>query len=99
MVATISNVWRGVGVADKLSNSCRELFTDAAVALRVASSPGRCLRGRWGSMCDVEGRITEVLPELGATLEHTFGPMNRRAAKRKQNVPGDDDDDDAEAAN
>ena len=51
-VATVANIWRDPGIHKKLLRASNGI--EAAVSGVVSKIPGRCLRGRWGSIDDVE---------------------------------------------
>ena len=69
LLATISNVWRGTSVHGKLVELDGSLFGDLAADL-FNELPPRCLRGRWGSVGDVEETILTVMQY--ATTVFTF---------------------------
>ena len=59
-VATVANVWRSTGIPDKLK-ACLQSRPDAGdgIATWVCERvPGRVLRGRWGSINEVEELIS-----------------------------------------
>ena len=70
-LATIANVWRGPGVRGKLMRAA-EPFGDAVVAL-FEKTPPRCLRGRWGSVDDVEAAVISVLQFAYEVFNTVFG--------------------------
>lgn len=62
-----------------------ERFGDAVVAM-FEKTPPRCLRGRWGSVDDVDASVISVLEfayEVFLAVFGTDGAGGRRAAKRK----------------
>ena len=54
-VSSIANAWRGKGIHVKVKQAASDLFPNNPAAFEACSrQPGRCLRGRWGSIDSVE---------------------------------------------
>ena len=74
-VATISNVWRTSGMPVRVKSSCSALFGDEVVAQRCSKLPGRVLRGRWGSIDEVEA----IIDKGSFALPRVFGRIFAKA--------------------
>ena len=62
-VSSVVNVWRSTGLIGKMRSTAVKLF---GFDHMVRKMPGRCLRGRWGSIQDAEKAINTAKDELPA---------------------------------
>ena len=68
-LSNISTWWRTPGMKKKVRRKVNELFPAEPAAHKIMSKvPGRCLRGRWGSVHDVESIVLPAWPYLGDIL-------------------------------
>ena len=89
-LATIVNVMRSTGVPTKIRQVVADLFPTCAGFRQL---PGRCLRGRWGSVDSAETYIRNVAHEIGDVFKTVFEPKISAAAKqRKKRAPGHDEE-------
>ena len=72
LVASISNVWRSPGIERKLRNLL-ESFNLVPESFCLPNLPGRCLRGRWFSIDEVEEKEIAALPFLQVAFKKLFG--------------------------
>ena len=95
-VATVANVWRSTGIPDKLK-ACLKSMPDAGdgIANWVCERlPGRVLRGRWGSIDEVEELISPKFAWLKVAFVAMFGLRSKvekkrnAATRRKPLTPG-----------
>ena len=75
-LAKLSNSWRSPGTHVRMQKVVNERFP-TLVKVLASSIPGRCLRGRWGSVDEVEDRV--CLPGCAHALpicykERPLGP-------------------------
>ena len=78
-LATIANVWRGVGIQAKLVHAAGVLFDkQLGVPDLFIVLPGRCLRGRWGSVDEVEALVIKVRKYLPLLFQYLFIPKGLR---------------------
>eukprot|EP00959_Pyramimonas_sp_CCMP1952_P043059 900909-Pyramimonas_sp.AAC.1 len=52
--ATVANVWRTTGAAEKLRATASRLCDDATMRQHFRAIPGRPLKGRWGRVDAIE---------------------------------------------
>jgi hypothetical protein len=93
-LATLTNVWRGVGAQKKIIEAAASKFGDV-VGDKFTKLPCRCLRGRWGSIDEVEGLLIQVMPYLGPVLMGMYGADGGRTNRKRKSgaaLPGADDD-------
>ena len=81
-LATITNVWRGVGIQRKMIALAVELYDDSVAAL-FEKLPGRCLRGRWGSVDEVEGLYIKMRRYIGPLFAALFGANGEKLNKKR----------------
>eukprot|EP00959_Pyramimonas_sp_CCMP1952_P474305 9503230-Pyramimonas_sp.AAC.1 len=81
--ATVANVWRSPGVAQKLRNAADGLFDAAASAAHFSKIPGRPLRGRWGRIDSIES----VLVRGRAVLGPVFSAVFQNVVEKKRKAP------------
>ena len=87
-VATICNVWRSAGAARKIQVEVERVY-DPAIARQVAKkTPGRCLRGRWGSIDSVEGILFWGMAVLATVFMRLFYKDAKAESKSKTPVIG-----------
>ena len=92
-LATIVNMWRSSGVPDKLKTFLDSLpDAGSEVSLWVcARLPGRVLRGRWGSIDEVEELICPRLAWLKLAFVAIFvfsSSKKKRTKRKKKQTPG-----------
>ena len=90
-LATIANVWRGTGIVGKLVTAALELNLGETIAALFSTVPGRCLRGRWDSVDEVERVVLAVLLYAAAVFKHVFQKSGAATKKRKRAGVGDDE--------
>ena len=95
-LATIANVWKSTGIPDKLKTFLDSLpDAGSEVSLWVcARLPGRVLRGRWGSIDEVEELICPRLAWLKLAFVAIFvfsSSKKKRTKRRKKQTPGQEE--------
>ena len=82
-VATICNVWRSAGAARKIQVEIERVY-NPAIARHVAKKiPGRCLRGRWGSIDSVVGIFFWGMAVLATVFMRLFYKDAKAESKSK----------------
>ena len=78
LAATIINVWRSVGMSQKLKAAAEGLGLPPAVKNGFGVMPGRFLRGRWNACASGEKVILEVLLYIGIVFARAIPEPKKR---------------------
>ena len=103
-VASVSHAWRSPGISSKLRVSAAQLFDECISKTIFGKCPGRCLRGRWGSIQDVEQIIAGAAMYIGKVFAAVFTKLvakddeeiakeSHKTDGRKPNKVGAEEDD------
>ena len=72
-VTSFATVLRAPGMLDKIVPILRRRFPNDPEAVRICSRrPGRCLKGRWLAIDEVEEVVLAMMPYLGVLFEELF---------------------------
>eukprot|EP00959_Pyramimonas_sp_CCMP1952_P100233 2096159-Pyramimonas_sp.AAC.1 len=71
--ATLANVWRSCGMPAKVFQAAKELSGVETATRLFRNLPGRCLRGRWGSVGSVEEKILQGRELIGSVFRAACG--------------------------
>eukprot|EP00959_Pyramimonas_sp_CCMP1952_P099477 2079529-Pyramimonas_sp.AAC.1 len=88
-VSAVSGFWRSTGMLSKLRDVAVDLFDDEVATNNFSTVPSRCLRGRWGSMDDVEAFLMGRLPLVHAVLRRWMDVNKKKVTIAA--VGGDED--------
>ncbi|CAK0874677.1 unnamed protein product [Prorocentrum cordatum] len=95
-LATVSNVWRSTGIASAI-RQCADNSDEIPSVIKAAfkRKPGRVLRGRWGSVDDIESLLKWAMPHIQPVFEEVFERKIKAAekalARKKKTDPGEDE--------
>eukprot|EP00969_Alexandrium_andersonii_P289266 12785723-Alexandrium_andersonii.AAC.1 len=83
-VATTANVWRSTGIRGKLEAAAAKEFGDFVASCHFQKLPGKPLRGRWGSIDQIELKLKEGREYLGRVFRLVFSTLDTRGAGKKR---------------
>ena len=87
LLSAVSNCWRSPGNPTKIYNKTCEKFGDLAGKLYAKTVPGKAVRGRWGSIDNLEALLDRGSHILAAVFSDLFG-SSMVVAKSKSKLPG-----------
>ena len=89
-VATVANTWKSPGMPRKVRDTCAREFGETVSLKLCARVPGRCIKGRWGSVESCEN----IIHNGGFVLADVFKFAAAASTKPKPTSRGLDLDDD-----